>query len=90
MVKNLPANAGNARDASLIPGSGRFPWRRKWQPAPVFMPEKSHEQRSLVGYSPWGHKELDTTELLTEQQLSNKNQIYINDNSHQAMPSHTQ
>ena len=90
VVKNLPANAGNARDASLIPGSGRFPWRRKWQPAPVFMPEKSHEQRSLVGYSPWGHKELDTTELLTEQQLSNKNQIYINDNSHQAMPSHTQ
>ena len=36
--------------------------RRKWQPTPVFLPEKSHGQRSLVGYSPWGHKELDTTE----------------------------
>ena len=37
-------------------------WRRKWQPTPVVLPGKSHEQRSLVGYSLWGHKELDTTE----------------------------
>ena len=36
-------------------------WRRKWQPTPVFLPGK-HGQRSLAGYSPWGHKELDTTE----------------------------
>ena len=36
-------------------------WRRKWQPTPVFLPGKSHGQRSLVGYSPWGHKELDMT-----------------------------
>ena len=44
-----------------------FPWswRRKWQPTPVFLPEEFHGQRSLVGYSPWGHKELDTTERLT-------------------------
>jgi len=41
---------------------GKIPWRRKWQPTPVFLPGKSHGQRSLVGYSPWGHKELDTTE----------------------------
>ena len=40
------------------------PWRRKWQPTPVFLPGKFHGQRSLVGYSPWGHKELDTTERL--------------------------
>ena len=39
-------------------------WRRKWQPTPVFMPGKSHGPRSLVGYSPWGCKELDTTERL--------------------------
>ena len=39
--------------------------RRKWQPTPVFLPKKSHGCRSLVGYSPWGHKELDTTELLS-------------------------
>ena len=39
--------------------------RRNWQPTPVFLPGKSHEQRSLAGYSPWGHKELDTTEQRT-------------------------
>ena len=39
-------------------------WRRKWQPTPVFLPEKSHGWRSLVDYSPWGHKESDVTELL--------------------------
>ena len=40
------------------------PWRRKWQPTPVFLPGKSHRQRSLIGYSPWGRKESDTTEWL--------------------------
>ena len=40
-----------------IPGLGRFPWRREWQPTPVFLPGESHVQRSLGGYSPWGHKE---------------------------------
>ena len=39
-------------------------WRRKWQPTPVFLPGKSDGQRSLVGYSPWGRKESDTTEGL--------------------------
>ena len=50
----------NAGDSDSIPGLG--PWWRKWQPTPVFLPEKFHGQRSLVGCSPWGHKELDTTE----------------------------
>ena len=59
-VKNPPANA---RDSSSIPGSGRFPWRRAWQPTPVFLPGESHGQRSLVGYSPWGCcKESDSTD----------------------------
>ena len=40
-------------------------WRREWQPTPVFLPGEFHEQRSLVGYSPRGHKECDTTERLT-------------------------
>ena len=35
---------------------GKIPWRRKWQPTPVFLPGKSHGQRSLAGSSPWGHK----------------------------------
>ena len=38
------------------------PWRRKWQPTPVFLPGESHRQRNLEGYSPWGCKESDTTE----------------------------
>ena len=42
----------------------KSPWRRKWQPTPVPLPGKSHRQRSLVGYSLWGHKESDTTEQL--------------------------
>ena len=39
--------------------------QREWQPTPVFFPEESHGQRNLLGYSPWGQKELDTTERLT-------------------------
>ena len=39
----------------------KIPWRRKWQPAPVFLPGESHGRKSLVGYSPWGRKESDTT-----------------------------
>ena len=43
------------------PWVGRIPWRRKWKPTPVFLPGKFHGQRSLVGYSPWDHRESDTT-----------------------------
>ena len=43
----------------------KIPWRRKWQPTPVFLAGESHGQRSLASYSPWGHKESDTTEQLT-------------------------
>ena len=42
---------------------GKIPWRRAWQPAPVFLPGESHRQSSLAGYSPRGHKESDTTEV---------------------------
>ena len=44
------------------PWVGKIPWSRKWQLTPVFLPGKLHGQRSLVGYCPWGHKGLDTTE----------------------------
>ena len=44
------------------PWVGKIPWRRKRQPTPVFLPGESHGQRSLAGYSPWGRRELDTTE----------------------------
>ena len=56
------APACNAGDLGSIPGLGRFPRRRKWQPTPVLLPGKSHGWRSMVGYSPWGHRESDTTE----------------------------
>ena len=51
--KEYACNTGDAGDVSSIPGLGRSPWRRKWQPAPVFLPREFHGQRSLVGYSPW-------------------------------------
>ena len=57
-------NAGVAGHTSLIPGLGRFPWRRKWQSTPAFLLGKSHGQNSLVGHSLWGHKESDRTEGL--------------------------
>ena len=60
MVKNLPANVGDLRDAGSIPGSGRSPRERNGNP--IFLPGKSHGQRSLAGCSAWGFKELDTTE----------------------------
>ena len=47
-VKNPPANAGDVRDMGLIPGSKKIPWRRAWQPTPVFLPGESHGQRSLA------------------------------------------
>ena len=45
----------------------KISWRRKWQPTPVFLPRKSHGWRSLVGYSPWGHKESDTMSNFMEE-----------------------
>ena len=55
----------NAGDTDLIPELERFPWRRYWLRAPVFLPGESHEQRSLVGCSPQGLREADPTEQLT-------------------------
>ena len=60
VVKNLPANAGEMR-WGLIPRSGKIPWSREWQSTPVFLPGESYGQRSIAGYSPWGHKESDMT-----------------------------
>ena len=53
VVKKLPANAG---DPGLIPELGRFPWRRKWQPSPAFLPGELQGQRSPASCSPWGCK----------------------------------
>ena len=53
------------RNYGFDPWVGKIPWRRKWQPTPLFLPRKSHGLRSPVGYCPWGCKELGMTEWLT-------------------------
>ena len=57
------------RRRGFDPWVGKIPWRRTWQPTPVPLPGESHGERSLVGYSPWGRKESDTTERLTHRRL---------------------
>ena len=59
VVKNLPSNTGDLRDAGLIPGSGRSLAGVNGNPLQYSCLENPHGQRSLVGYSPWGHKESD-------------------------------
>jgi len=61
MVKNLPA----MQETWVQSLGGKILWRKAWQPTPVFLSGEFHGQRSLVGYSPWGHKELDLTERPT-------------------------
>ena len=56
MVKTLPANAGEAGDMDLIPGWGRSPGAGNGNSTPVFLPGKSHGQKSLASYSPQGHR----------------------------------
>ena len=60
LVKNLPV----MQETRGQYWGRKIPWRRKWQPTPVLLPGKFHGQRSLVGYSPWHHKESDMTEGL--------------------------
>ena len=62
VVKNPPANAGDVR-CGFDPRAGNTPWRKAWQPTPVFLPGESHGQGSLRAYSTWDRKKWDTTEL---------------------------
>ena len=61
MVKNPPA----MQETWFYPWFKKMPWRRKWQPTPIFLPGEFYGQRRLAGYSPWGCKESDTAERLT-------------------------
>ena len=65
VVKNPPA----MQETRFNPWVGKILGGRKWQPSPVFLPGKSHRQRSLVGYSPWGCKEYDMTEQLKQHSI---------------------
>ena len=60
VVKNPPVNAG--KRLGFKPWVGKIPWRRAWQPIPVFLPGKFHGQSHLAGYSLCGCKESNTTE----------------------------
>ena len=74
VVKNASANAGDTTDSEFSPWVEKIPWRRKWQPIPVFLPRDFHRQRSLVGYSPWGREESDMTERLM---LTHSERVYL-------------
>ena len=69
MIKNLPAVQETKVEGRFFTiwaiWVRKIPWRRKWQPAPVFLPGEFYGQRSLLGYSPWDCKESDTSELIT-------------------------
>ena len=64
VIKNSLANSGDTRCGS-DPWVRKIPWRRAWQTIPVFLPGEFHGQRSLAGYSPQGHEELDRTEAFS-------------------------
>jgi len=70
VLKNPPANAGDAGDPGLIPGWGRCPGGGRGNPLQYSCLENPQGQRSLVGYSPWGCRESDTTEQLSMQHTS--------------------
>ena len=57
---------------------GKIPWRRQWLPTPVFLPGEFYGQKSLVCYSPWGHKKSDTTEQLTHAHMLMTQQLFKN------------
>ena len=71
LVRSIPGGSDSKRICLQFrrprfdPWVGKIPWRREWLPTPAFFPGEFHGQRSLVGYSPWGCKELDTIEGLT-------------------------
>ena len=61
-MQESACQCGRRKRLGFDPWVWKFPWSRKSQPAPVFLPGKFHGQRSLAGYSPWGHKQSDTME----------------------------
>ena len=59
--KESVGQCGRLKRCMVNPWVRKILWRRAWQPASLFLPGESHGQRSLAGYSPWGHKESDMT-----------------------------
>ena len=65
-IRNLPT----VQETGVWSLGQKYPRRTEWQPAPVFLPATSHRAKSLAGYSPWGRKELDMSELLSLDSIS--------------------
>ena len=65
VLKNSTCQFRRHKRLGFDPWVGEIPWRRKWQPIPIFLPGKFHGQRSLVGYRPWGCEESDKTGQLS-------------------------
>ena len=74
--RSPPAMQETREMCQFDPWVGKIPWRRRWQPTPVFLPGESHGQRRLAGYSPKGCKELDMTELLSMERCICVQRIY--------------
>ena len=74
LVTQMVVSDRNAGDPEFDPCVGKIPWRRKWQPTPVFLPGESHGQKTLVGCGSWGRKESDTTERLHFTLIKSKGQ----------------
>ena len=55
---------------------GKTPWRKKWQPTPIFLPGKPHGQKNLAGSSPWSHKESDMTERLNNNNHKQQSEVF--------------
>ena len=72
---NGKESACRCRSLGFNPCFGKIPWRRKWLATPVLLPGEFHQQWSLAGYSPWGHKELDMTEQITLSLIGNLSQV---------------
>ena len=76
MVKSLPA----MQETQVPSWVRKIPWRREWQLTPVLLPGEFHGQRSLVGFTPWGSKELDMTGQLTRSTKSLSFICYFSEN----------
>ena len=64
--EELASQCRRHKRCGFDPWVKKIPWRRAWQPMPLFLPGKSHGQRTLVGYGPWSSKELDVTVIKSE------------------------
>ena len=82
VVKNPPANAGDPREVGWIPGLGRSSRIGNGTPLQLFFSGKFHGQRSLVGYSLWGCKELDTTEQLSAHIHNTSSHVTLSNKTH--------